>query len=425
MHKETDISIDMLAKIEGHASLDIKIRDEKVEDVKLRVLENKRFYTQAVRGKPAAAVPQLVSRICGTCSISHLTCATEAIEKALDVVPSEQTVLLRKLAMYGTMIRDHAMHLYLFVLPDMFGKDSLLDFAKENNHLIGECFEIKAAGNALSTWAAGRAIHPAFSKIGGWSVLPKQENVKEVIELLKGCREHALDLAELFGKCTWKFERNSQFIGLITKDYTFLEGMMGGTGGFRLPENEYYHHLQNVIIPYSQATAYEFEGKEYMVGALARMNLNRDALHPDTIRDCSDLLKVFPTGNVFSNNLAQAIEIVHCIDHSVELLEGIKIKDEKAKDFRPRAGIGTGAIEAPRGTLWYGFEINSKGLIDHGHIVIPTAQNQIKLENDIRALVSGMVKQPKAKIICECEKLIRAYDPCMSCASHFLMVRWL
>jgi len=425
MHKENDIKIDMLAKIEGHASLDIKIRDHKVEDVKLKVLENKRFYTQAIRGKPAVAVPALVSRICGTCSVSHLTCATEAIEKALGVVPSEQTVLLRKLAMYGTIIRDHAMHLYLFVLPDMFNKDSLLDFAKENSHLIGECFEIKAAGNALSTWAAGRAIHPAFSRIGGWSVLPKQEKARETIELLEDCREHALDLAELFGKCAWKFERDSQFISLITPDYTFLEGRIGGSKGFRLPEHEYYSHLQNVVIPYSQATAYQFEGKEYMVGALARMNLNRDALHPDTIRDCADMLKIFPTGNVFSNNLAQAIETVHCIDHAIELLEGIEIKDEKAKEFKLKACSGAGAMEAPRGTLWYGFDIDSEGKIKTGHIVIPTAQNQIKMENDIRTLVSGMVKQPKAKIINECEKLIRAYDPCMSCASHFLKVRWL
>jgi len=425
MHKETDIKIDMLAKIEGHASLDIRIRGKKVEDVKLRVLENKRFYTQAIRGKPAAAVPALVSRICGTCSISHLTCATEAIEKALGVIPSEQTVLLRKLAMYGTMIRDHAMHLYLFCLPDMFGKDSLLDFAKSNSHLIGECFEVKAAGTALSAWAAGRAIHPAFSRIGGWSVLPKQGKAKETMKQLLDCREHALDLAKLFHECKWKFERDSQFIALITPDYTFLEGRMGGTGGFRLPENEYYHHLQNVVIPYSQSTAYRFEGKEFMVGALSRMNLNRDALHPDTIRDCSEMLKVFPTGNVFTNNLAQAIEMVHCIDHAAELLESIDIRDERPLEVRMKAGIGTGAIEAPRGTLWYGFKIDSNGMIDHGHIVIPTAQNQIKMENDIRTLVSGMVKEPKAKIINECEKLIRAYDPCMSCASHFLKVRWL
>ncbi len=425
MHKETDINIDMLAKIEGHASLDIRIRDEKVEDVKLSVLENKRFYTQAVRGKPAVAVPALVSRICGTCSISHLTGATEAIEKALGVVPSEQTVLLRKLAMYGTIIRDHAMHLYLFVLPDMFNKDSLLDFAKENSHLIGECFEVKAAGNSLSSWAAGRAIHPAFSRIGGWSVLPKQEKTREVIGLLEDCREHALDLVRLFGRCAWKFERDSQFISLITPDYTFLEGRMGGTGGFRLPESDYYHHLKKVVIPYSQATAYEFEGKECMVGALARMNLNKAALHPDTVRDCAGLLKTFPTSNVFSNNLAQAIEIVHCIDHSMELLEGIDIRDEKPKEVKIRAGTGAGAIEAPRGTLWYGFEIRPDGTVDHGHIVIPTAQNQIKLENDIRALVSGMVRERKERIIRECEKLIRAYDPCMSCASHFLKVRWL
>jgi len=423
MHKEKDIKIDLLSKIEGHASLNIKIRKDKVEDVKLKVLENKRFYTQAVRGKPALAVPALVSRICGTCSISHLTCATEAIEKALGVEPSEQTMMLRKLAMYGTMIRDHALHLYLFCLPDIFGYDSLLDFAGKYKHLIGECFEIKAGGNALSTWAAGRSVHPAYSRIGGWTVLPKQEKAKEVARQLLDCREHALELAELFHDCSWQFERESEFISLITPDYTFLEGRMGGTKGFRLPESDYYKHLQKVIIPYSQATAFEFEGKEYMVGALSRLNLNKGALHPDTIRDCSKMLKEFPTGNVFSNNLAQAIEIIHCIDHAAEMLESVQIKNEKPVEPKIQTGKGAGAIEAPRGTLWYGFDI-ADSKVKTGHIVIPTAQNQIKMQNDIRALVQKLVKEPKTTIVRECEKLIRAYDPCMSCASHFLKVRW-
>ena len=424
MHKDMDINIGTLSKIEGHANLDIKIRNNRVENVKLRVMENKRFYTQTVRGKPAMAVPALVSRICGTCSISHLTCATEAIEKALGVEPSEQTMLLRKLAMYGTIIRDHAMHLYLFCLPDMFGSDSLLDFAGKNKHLLGECFEIKAAGNALSSWAAGRAIHPAFSRIGGWSVLPKPENVRGVIEKLGHSREHALELARMFHECKWNFERDSQFIALVTPDFSFLEGRVCGTKGFCVPESEYYDHLRGVIIPYSQATAYELEGKEYMVGALARFNLNKEALHPNTMRDCGKMLKTFPTGNIFSNNLAQAIETVHCIDHATELLEGISIKQEKPKEPELKTGRGAGAIEAPRGTLWYGFDI-ANGAIKDGHIVIPTAQNQIKMENDIRALVTTLIGKPKETIVMECEKLIRAFDPCMSCASHFLKVRWL
>lgn len=415
----------MLSKIEGHASLDIKIRKNKVEDVKLRVIENKRFYTQAVRGKPAIAVPALVSRICGTCSISHLTCATEAIEKALGVKPSEQTVLLRKLAMYGTIIRDHAMHLYLFCLPDLYGYDSLLDFAGANKHLIGECFEIKAAGNALASWAAGRAVHPAYSRIGGWAVLPKTENARMVIEKLLHCREHALELAEKFYNCNWKFERDTQFVALRTPDFSFLEGEICGTKGLCIPESDYYEHLQRVILPYSQASAFELEGKEYMVGAMARMCLNKVALHKNTKQDCAKSLKVFPTTNVFANNLAQAIEIIHCIDHAIELLEGIDIKPEPVPEIKIRASTGAGAIEAPRGTLWYGFDIASDGKIKNGNIVIPTAQNQIKMENDIRALVNALLGQPKKKIVAECEKLIRAYDPCMSCASHFLRVRWI
>jgi coenzyme F420-reducing hydrogenase alpha subunit len=192
-----------------------------------------------------------------------------------------------------------------------------------------------------------------------------------------------------------------------------------------IPEAHYWEHLQRVIIPYSQAAGFELEGKDFMVGALARMNLNRDKLHRETRRDLAKYIRMFPSENIYHNNLAQAIEIMHCIDHSIEILENTEFKNEPKTEFKIKEGRGVGVIEAPRGTLYYAISLDKEGKINYGNLVIPTAQNQIKMENDIKTLVSQNLDKNKHLIQHEIEKLIRAFDPCMTCATHFLKVKWI
>jgi len=425
MHQDFDIAIDDLSKIEGHASLDVKVRKNKVENVKLKISENKRFYAQAIRGKQFENVPQLVARICGTCSIAHLTCCTEAVEKALNIKPSQQTLLLRKLMMYGMMIRDHAMHLYLFCLPDVFGKDSVLDFDERQHELVHHAFEVKKVGNDLSKLIGGRAVHPPYAQIGQFSRLPDKDETNKVIEELKRVRADIFEIVRIFYDCSFSFRKRTRFVALTTPDFSFLEGTIKSSQGLVIPEAHYWEHLQRVIIPYSQAAGFELEGKDFMVGALARMNLNRDKLHRETRRDLAKYIRMFPSENIYHNNLAQAIEIMHCIDHSIEILESNEFKNEPKTEFKVKEGRGVGVIEAPRGTLYYAISLDKDGKIDYGNFVIPTAQNQIKMENDIRTLVYQNLDKSKPFIRYEIEKLIRAFDPCMTCATHFLKVNWL
>ncbi|MBS3051927.1 MAG: nickel-dependent hydrogenase large subunit [Candidatus Aenigmarchaeota archaeon] len=424
MHNELDITLENISKTEGHADLDVKVVGGKVTDVKLKISENKRFFTQAIRDKPLIGLPQLVSRICGTCSIAHLTCCTEAAERALEIVPSDQTMLFRKLSMYGLMIRDHAMHLYLFVLPDLFGKDSVLEFDESQHELVHQAFDVKGVGNNLSKIIAGRSVHATIPQIGSFSKIPKKDETDKIVKELKGVRSHVIELVDIFQKCNFEFKRSSNFVVLTTKDFSFLEGEIRSSTGTKVKESDYWDFLTRVVIPYSQATGFKFEGKEYMVGALSRLNLNKDALHKDTKRDLSDALKMFPSDNVYHNNLAQAIEILHSIDHSIELLEANEFKEESKPEVKIKEGQGIGVIEAPRGTLYYMLSVNSEGKIKFGNLVIPTAQNQIKMENDIRELIPQILDKNREEIELELEKLIRAYDPCMSCASHFLKVNW-
>ncbi len=424
---DLDISINKLSKIEGHADLNIKIRGGEVKEVDLRVMENKRFFTEAVKGKDYNAVPQIVSRICGTCSIAHLTACIEAVEKTLKVPISTQTLLMRKLTMYSLMIRDHALHLYFFVLPDIFKVDSILELIKKRKDLVHDALHVKEAGNNLSTLVAGRAVHAPFEKVGGFNNTIDEEKKKIVIKELEENRQRVLKLAEIFYQLDWKLERETNFVALKTDDFSFLEGKIYCSfENICIEEKDYWDHLHNVVLPYSQANGFKFEGKEYMVGALARMNINQENLHPRTKQDCQKYLQLFPSKNIYHNNLAQAIEILHSIDHSIEILSQNKFKKEISAQPEQLSGEGVGVIEAPRGTLYYWLGIN-EGKIRYANLVIPTAQNLINMREDIRKMVKEKIekKEKKEAIKKEAEKIIRAYDPCMSCASHFLRINWL
>ncbi|HLC48443.1 MAG TPA: nickel-dependent hydrogenase large subunit [Candidatus Norongarragalinales archaeon] len=423
MHQDFDINLEHITKIEGHADLSLKVRQGEVEDVELKITENKRFYSQAVRGKPALNVAQLVSRICGTCSIAHLTCCLEAVENALKVEPSEQTKILRKLTTYGMYIRDHAMHLYMFSLPDVFKKDSIIEMADSHPELVDQAFQVKAAGNNMSKMVAGRAVHSTLPMVGGFAKVPDKEGAAKTVAELKAAREHLFQLMQIFKDCDFKFERETRYVCSGNKDYSYLGDEIISSEGVPVPKTHYLWHLQRVIIPYSTSTGFQFRGKEFMVGSLPRMNLKKDSLHKDTRRDATSYISLFPSKDIYNNNLAQAVETLHAIDHSIELLETTEFKPEKPVEVKEKSGTGVAAIEAPRGTLYYHIEIENSN-VKEVELVIPTAQNQVNMGFDIKKLVEENIDRPKEEIEFEIEKLIRAYDPCMSCATHFLKVKW-
>jgi len=429
MHNHNfDITIKNLSKIEGHTDVEVEVRDGKVVGSRMRVNENKRFFTEAAVGKPALAVHQIVSRICGTCSVAHLMCCINCVENALHVEPSEQTLALRDLMLYGLNIRDHAMHLYLFCLPDIFKKDSVLEFADSGyeHDLVHKAFDVKSAGNDLGTLIGGRAVHAPFPQVGGFLKIPKKEDAKRVAQTLKGIRAAAVEFVDIFHKCDFHFDTDTTYIALRNKRFSYLDGDLMTSDGLCIGHNNFRHHLEKFVVPYSTAPGFEFHGRPYMVGAMSRMNISKDTLHKDTVKDMGKPLKEFPSANVFHNNLAQAIEIVHCIDSAVELLEKMDFKEEPKKQIKPKKSQGIGVMEAPRGTLYYNLSIDGDGKIENADLVIPTSQNHVKMDLDIGALVqekldAGMGKEDMPL---EIEKLIRAYDPCMSCATHFLRVKW-
>ena len=424
-----DLKFDHLTKVEGAATLDIAIRDGRVESVHFKIEEYKRFFTKAMEGKPIAAIPQLLARICGTCSNAHILCSIEACEHALDIEPSLQTKILRQLTMYGLNIRDHALHLYLFAMPDIYGKDAFLDFDEndpEQHQLLHDAFEIKAAGNYLATIVAGRSVHAIYPTIGGFNHFPGKEEIDEAIRKLGNIRPAVLRLIDVFQKAPFHFDRKTNFMALVPKDvYGFIDGVIKTDDGEIIEEKDYRDHLERIVLPYSQASAYQHKRGSYMVGALARMNLAKDLLHARTKSSLRGALDIFSSTDIFMNNVAQAIEILHCLDHAVEILQSNTITQEPIVKKAPRDAVGVGVVEAPRGTLYHQYHVRKDGVVTSGEVIVPTGQNQINIEEDIFVLVQNLLPDAaKEKIQLEVEKLIRAYDPCMSCAAHFLKVRW-
>jgi sulfhydrogenase subunit alpha len=423
----TDITIESLTKIEGSASLNVSINDGKVESVQFVINEYKRFYTEAIKGKPIAALPQLLSRICGTCSNAHIMASIEACESALNITPSPQTVMLRMLTMYGLMIRDHALHLYLFVMPDLYNKDSFLDFDENieaEHQILHDAFDIKAAGNYLSQLIAGRSVHAPYPVIGGFTHFPEQAGIDEAIKKLEAIRPIVLRLIKIFQDAPWHFDRQTKFMALIPEQFGFLTGQIKNSSGDVIPESEYRSHLEHVVLPYSQASAYKNKDDAYMVGSLARVNLAKDLLHSKTKESLDSTLNLFPSTDIYHNNLAQAIEILHSIDHALDLLK-IPISNEPVINLPAREAVGVGVIEAPRGTLYHKVVLGADGIVKDGEIIVPTGQNQLNIEADIKKLVEDLLPtKSRDEIQHEIEKLIRAYDPCISCAAHFLEVKW-
>ena len=422
-----DLSIEEISKIEGQAGLDIKVRSGKIESLKFKITDYKRFYTKAVEGKPIQAVPQQVARICGTCSNAHLLCSIKTIENATNTVPSKQTIKLRELLNHGLIIRDHALHLYVFVLPDLLGVDSILDLDENNqeqHELLHNTFDTKEVGNLLSIWAGGRSVHAPFVTLGGFTKLPT-EPPTNIISRLQKIRPDILKLIKLFAADTSKVEEDVVFIALNDPGYNYLSGDVITSQGEVIPAAEIFSHLTHVSIPYSQASAYTIGDKRVMVGALARLNLNKDSLHPETKKDASTELGLFPSNNIFHNNLAQAIEILHSIDTALDLLNNFQITEERPVEISKKARTGTGVTEAPRGLLFHQYEITDKGSVLNAKIVVPTGLNQMLIEQSLKTYLETKLNLSKEKIGLEAEKLIRAYDPCISCASHFLRLKWL
>jgi len=415
------IKLDHITKIEGHANLNLKIEDGKVKKARIEIVEGARFFEAIIQGRKYDEVQHLTSRICGVCSPIHVITSTMAVENAFEVDITEQSKMLRELLVLGGVIQSHAMHLYFLALPDYKGYSSAIAMASKFKKEISNALEVKRLGNKIVEVVGGREVHPITCIPGGFSKTPDKERIAGLLPELKKARQMAAHTAEIFQNIKYPdFERETSYFAL-EGECKFTKGNMSCVGGKCIPTEDYASHFKEYIVPGSAAKFAVVEGKSYMVGALARLNLN----HKNLSDNAKKALKFkFPSFSPFMNNVAQAIELVHCVDKCIEIIENLDLRNEEPVKVVPREARGIAVTEAPRGLLFHDYTLSKEGCIVSANIITPTAQNLRNIEDDIKAYLPGILNKNKDYIVTNVERLIRAYDPCISCSAHFLKVNW-
>lgn len=422
------IKLNHICKVEGHADLLIEIVAGKLVRCELGAVEGARFFESLVRGRHWDELKEITSRICGICSVAHSTTSLKAVEDAFGVKPSKQTKILREFMTMGERIRSHATHLYMLSLPDFVGCESAIEMAPKYKKELERALRIIKLGNEIVIKTSGRQMHPVACVPGGFTHVPSKEDIDYIKDLMKTARKDGIETLKLFLKLDYpELNREVENICIYQKGHVpLIDGDVVSDHGLHVKPEDYREMIQEYLEPYSTAKFAVREGKEYYLGALARMNNSWDAVAPD-IKEIVKKSKVkFPSQNPFHNLVAQAVELAHWIDLAVKLVDGVEFKPEPILDIVPKAGTGTGITEAPRGLLFHTYEFDENGVCTRADIMTPTSQFLRTQELDVRSYIQQLLDEgaSKEKIIFETEKLIRAYDPCFSCSAHFLKVDW-
>jgi sulfhydrogenase subunit alpha len=366
----------------------------------------------------------MTSRICGICSSAHVIAAITAIEDALGYTPTKQNIELRKLLTLGERIRSHATHLYFLALPDYLGYESALAMAAKYKDELKTALQLVKIGNSIIKVLAARDLHPVSATVGGWLHYPKQEELLELKKQLEIAKKDAVKTCELFFSLKYpELQTDGEWFSLIDKnEYAMLDGVFTSPKS-SFPKKDYKTFLTEYHESRSTSNFVVKNDHRYFVGALARINNNHSQLSLDAKKMLKKSGIRIPSKNVYHNNIAQAIEIVHCIDHAIKICD-MKIIEEPVDKINVKAGRGVGCIEVPRGTLWHEYILDEKGVITYANIITPTAQNLLNIQEDIREFVPTVLNKKKEDISMDVEKLIRSYDPCFSCSAHFLELNW-
>lgn len=415
------IKLNHITKIEGHAKLFVKIEKNKVKKAELKIYEGSRFFEGILKNKNYNDINHIASRICGVCSVVHNLAALRAIENAFKIKISEQTNQLRELLNIAGIIQSHVLHLYFLALPDYLGYKNAIELASDYKNELKRALNIKKAANSVVRIIGGRDVHPIASIPGGFSRLPKQEDMKKLLKQIILYKRDAKKTIELFSSLKYpEFERETSYFALSGGPYFYSEQLVKCDKGVCFLTKDYENHFEEYLRKGSTAEFATKEGKNYTVGALARVLANKALL-----KNSKEYVEIIEKNknNPFYNNLAQAIEVYEGFNRMVEILENLKLKDEKLPDVKPVKSTGIGAIEAPRGILFHKYSFDSEGNCTSANITTPTTQNLADIEFSIKQFIPKIINKPNEKIRLEIEKLIRAYDPCISCSTHFLELK--
>jgi len=417
------IRVDALARVEGEGALLVRLRDGRVTDVQLRIYEPPRFFEALLRGRLYSEAPDITARICGICPVAYQMSAVHALEAALGVVVDAPTRALRRLLYCGEWIESHVLHVAMLHAPDFLGYESALHMVPEHRDLVELALAMKKTGNDLVALVGGREIHPINVRVGGFYKVPEKRALRALVERLERAREGARRLVALVGGFSFpEFEADYEFVALRHPDeYPMNQGRLTSSRGLDAAVSDYEEHFVEEHAPHSNALQSILRRRgAYHVGPLARYSLNFDRLS-EGARDAARSAGLGPVcRNPFRSIVVRSVETLFAIEEALRLIGEYEPPDHPQARVEVHAGTGHGCTEAPRGLLYHRYQLDANGLILAAKIVPPTAQNQRSIEDDLRQLVPQSLDLPDDKLQWRCEQAIRNYDPCISCATHFL-----
>ena len=417
------IRTDYLARVEGEGAMQVTIDGGEVSDVKLKIYEPPRFFEAFLRGRAFTEAPDITARICGICPVAYQMSAVRAMEQICGVEVDGQLQALRRLLYCGEWIESHALHVFMLHLPDFLGFESAIEVAREQPELVSRALELKKTGNELMTVVGGREVHPINVRVGGWYRAPRKRELAPLREKLERAREIALEAVRVTAGLDFPdYEQDYELVALSQRgEYPIDRGRIVSNRGLDIAVSEYDEHFVEEHVEWSNALHSSLrERGSYLCGPLARFALGYDELSP-LAREAAGEAGVGPEErNPFRSIVVRSVELVYAADEALRLIAEYEEPDAPAVELEPRAGVGFGCTEAPRGILYHRYRIDDAGTILDAKIVPPTSQNQRTIEEDLRGVVERSLDIPDEELTLLCEQTIRNYDPCISCATHFL-----
>ncbi|MDQ7041674.1 MAG: Ni/Fe hydrogenase subunit alpha [Rhodothermus sp.] len=423
VRRHRTIRVEALARVEGEGALYVRIRNNQVADVRLRIYEPPRFFEAFLRGRSFLEAPDITARICGICPVAYQMSACTAMENACEVKVDGPLRLLRRLLYCGEWIESHALHVFMLHAPDFLGYESAFEMARDYPDRVRQGLQLKKIGNELMRVIGGREIHPINVRVGGFYRAPRPEALRALVDPLRWARDAACDTVRWVAGFEFPdFEQDYEFVALRhDNEYAILDGRLVSNRGLDIPIAAFNDHIEEEHVSHSNALHARIRGRgAYLVGPLARFNLNFDRLSPLAQEAAREVGFLPECRNPFQSIIARAIEILYACDEALRLIEAYEPPTQPSVAVSPRTATGHGCTEAPRGILYHRYTIDDEGTILEAQIVPPTSQNQRRIEEDLRHFVARSLTLPDNELQWRCEQAIRNYDPCISCATHFL-----
>jgi coenzyme F420-reducing hydrogenase alpha subunit len=423
--RDLEYAVGQLTRVEGEGRLHLRVGGDGAVKAQLQIFEAPRYFEQLVVGRTPDEVLDIVARICGICPVAYQMSGVHAFESLAGVEIDPGVRTLRRLLYCGEWIESHALHIFLLHAPDFLGYPSALEMAADHRALVERGLRLKNLGNRLVAIVGGRPIHPVSVRVGGFYRAPTVAEISGIREELRAALPEAVETVALVaGLDTPVADRDTRLVCLRHPDeYPMSDGRIVSSDGIDLAPGDWREAFHEVQVPWSHALqARTADGVPYLLGPTARVVLAADQLHPvaRAALDATGVGLEELRRNVFRSIVSRAVELVHAIAEAVDILDAYERPERAWVDAQPRAGVAAWATEAPRGLLFHRYELDEAGIVRAAQIVPPTSQNQAAIERDLEQFAPAVVDLPHAEATHRLEQLIRSYDPCISCATHFL-----